>query len=164
MRARLGVCLLLCAIALQPRAEVAPDGTYVELSAKRMPCKRDLYVHGKQRTYYPRGKGEWVGVEVPGDIVIYECGLLRYRLVCNLGTVYLQFRRIPGAGVIDFRCMGTPLQATVPAIGETAADAEAAATQDGSAPVAAGGDGTTISGPLAPPPVAPAAPSTSNLP
>jgi len=148
-------------MAISGRAEVAPEGTYVELSAKRMPCKRDLSVHGKQRTFYPRGKAEWVGIEVPGDIITYECGLLRYRLVCNIGTVYLQFRRIPGAGVIDFRCMGTPLQATVPAGAEGEVDGEAAT--EGTAPGAGAEDGANppVTGPLAPPP---AAPSTSNLP
>lgn len=104
--ARLLLALLLAgactaAAALEPMLDEL-------LGSARIACDKGVRIHGKPSLYYPPGKAEWVSVPVASDLVPYDCGLLRGRVLCAVYTSRIEVRRLLGRGQLEVRCYGNP--------------------------------------------------------
>lgn len=109
------------------------------LGSAEMKCSKAVRVHGERTQYYPLGKTESISLAVPSDVIVYECGYRRARLICAAETTRIEFRRITSRSSIYVKCYGKqPLRYGLPGA-------------DGEVPVEAG-EGAADGAPGAAPP------------
>ncbi len=104
------------------QAEMLPMDM-VFLGSRSMICDRGVRVLGSKSVLYPLGKAEWVNVPVAKDVIVYECGLRRARLICTPQTTLLRVRRGALRGTYDAKCYG-PALVTPVVTDEEGADGE----------------------------------------
>jgi hypothetical protein len=96
----LGVADLVCA-----KPKKIED---VYLGSRTFLCAKNLRVHGKRSVYYPVGKSEWITIPVKSDVIVYECGYRRARLICAIHSSRIMIRRSSSRGSFEVKCYGPP--------------------------------------------------------
>lgn len=107
------------------------------LGSAEIKCAKAVRIHGEHTQYYPLGKTENISLAVPSDVIVYECGYRRARLICAPETTRIEFRRTTSRGAIYVKCYGLePLRYGVPgAAGEGSVESgEGATDAPGTAP------------------------------
>ena len=76
------------------------------LGSTQIQCKKQLRLHAQPSVYYPLGKTEKISVAVPSEVVVFECGYRRGRMVCANHTSRIEFQRLTSRGAIYVKCFG----------------------------------------------------------
>ena len=110
-----------------------PESIY--LGTRTLTCGKALRIFGKKSVFYPTGKSEWLTVAVPSDLIVFDCGYRRARLICAIHTNEIKLRRSNSRGTFEVKCYGPPrhvrgtVAETVEDGGSPEADAPAAAPE-----------------------------------
>ncbi len=83
-----------------------PESIY--LGTRTLTCGKALRIFGKKSVFYPTGKSEWLTVTVPSDLIVYDCGYRRARLICAIHTTEIKLRRSSSRGTFEVKCYGPP--------------------------------------------------------
>lgn len=103
-RALVLIALLGCAELASAKAKIED----VYLGSRIFLCAKNLRVHGRTSVYYPVGKSEWITIPVKSDLIVYECGYRRARLICNIHSSRIMLRRSTSRGSFEVKCYGPP--------------------------------------------------------
>lgn len=108
-RAAQGACLALALlVASAAVAARVPPPESIYLGTRTLSCDRGLRVYGKKTVFYPAGKAEWLSIAVPSDLIVYECGYRRARVICAIHTTEIKVRRSSSRGTFEVKCYGPP--------------------------------------------------------